>query len=71
MKKFSSKLLMLLLILGCFLLPVFAQDEDETINIESSVVILNAAISDNNGKLISGLKESQFKIFEDGKEQKN
>ena len=27
-------------------------------------------ISDNRGKTVSGLKQSQFKIFEDGKEQK-
>ncbi len=51
-------------------MPVFAQDEDEVINIESSVVILNAAISDNDGRTVSGLKQTQFKIFEDGKEQK-
>ncbi len=70
MNKLSPKLLLLLLIFGCFSLSVFAQDEDEVINIESSVVILNAAISDNNGRTVSGLKQSQFKIFEDGKEQK-
>ncbi|CAN5343531.1 hypothetical protein BH20ACI1_BH20ACI1_03640 [soil metagenome] len=66
----SLKLLLLLLIFGCFFVPVAAQEEDEIINIESSVVILNAAISDSSGRIVSGLKQSQFKIFEDGKEQK-
>lgn len=55
---------------GCLLLPVFAQNEDEVINIESSVVILNAAVSDTGGRTVSGLKQTQFKVFEDGKEQK-
>ena len=70
MVKPGLKLLLLVLIFGCFSSGVFAQNDDEVINIESSVVILNAAVSDNNGKTVSGLKESQFKIFEDGKEQK-
>ena len=70
MTKLSPKFLILLLMFGCFLLPVFAQNEDEVINIESSVVILNAAVSDTGGRTVSGLKQSQFKVFEDGKEQK-
>ena len=70
MIKFSPKFLILLLMFGWFLLPVFAQNEDEVINIESSVVILNAAVSDTGGRTVSGLKQSQFKVFEDGKEQK-
>ncbi len=70
MIKFSPKFLILLLMFGCFLSPVFAQNEDEVINIESSVVILNAAVSDTGGRTVSGLKQSQFKVFEDGKEQK-
>lgn len=69
MIKLSLKLLFLPLIIGCFFINVRAQD-DEIVNIESSIVILNAAISDGNGKTVSGLRQSQFKIFEDGKEQK-
>ncbi|MEO8073128.1 MAG: VWA domain-containing protein [Acidobacteriota bacterium] len=70
MIKLSPKFLILLLMFGCLLLPVFAQNEDEVINIESSVVILNAAVSDTGGRTVSGLKQTQFKVFEDGKEQK-
>lgn len=68
--KLGLKMLLFLLVFGCVSISVRAQDEDEVINIESSVVILNAAISDNSGRTVSGLKQSQFKIFEDGKEQK-
>ncbi|HMS39263.1 MAG TPA: VWA domain-containing protein [Pyrinomonadaceae bacterium] len=60
----------LLLILITLNLPLFAQETDgETINVESSIVVLNTTITDKEGKAVSGLKKSQFKIFEDGKEQ--
>ncbi len=47
-----------------------AQDDDETIKIEYSLVVLNATITDAAGKPSVGLKESQFKVYEDGVEQK-
>ncbi len=46
------------------------QNDDDTIQIESSIVVLNATITDIKGKPVSGLKQNQFQIFEDGKEQK-
>lgn len=49
-------------------LTIFAQD-DETIKVDSSIVVLNATITDSNDKAVLGLKQIQFKIFEDGKEQ--
>ncbi|MDQ3087514.1 MAG: VWA domain-containing protein, partial [Acidobacteriota bacterium] len=42
----------------------------EIINVESSIVVLNATITDPNGKPVTGLKQNQFKVFEDGIEQK-
>lgn len=54
---------------ACFLLPSFGQDDDEIIKVESSLVVLNATIIDDKGKSVFGLKQSQFKILEDGKEQ--
>ncbi len=48
---------------------ISAQD-DEPINVESSIVVVNAAITDSSGKAVSGLKQTLFKIFEDGREQK-
>lgn len=58
-----------LLTLCCLTLPVFAQDED-VIKVESSLVVLNTTITDAKGNAVSGLKQSQFKVFEDGQEQK-
>lgn len=58
------------LILCCFLATqVFAQNDDEIIKIDSSLVVLNATITDSNGKPVSSLKENLFKVFEDGTEQ--
>lgn len=48
---------------------MFGQDDD-VINIDSSIVVMNATITDIHGKPVRGLKQNQFKIFEDGKEQK-
>lgn len=57
------------LFLPNLILPIAAQDDD-VINVESSLVILNATVTDANGKPTNGLKETQFKVFEDGEEQK-
>ncbi len=60
--------LFLLLIILNF--SIFAQDgDDDVINVESSIVVLNTTITDKDGKPVAGLKQSQFKVFEDGKEQ--
>ena len=49
-------------------LTVLAQ-EDEVIKVDSSLVILNPTITDADGKPIRNLKQNQFKILEDGREQ--
>jgi Ca-activated chloride channel family protein len=48
---------------------VFAQDEEEVINVNTSLVVLNAVVTNANGKYVLGLKQGDFKVFEDGKEQ--
>jgi Ca-activated chloride channel family protein len=58
----------LFVILSCFSLPVFSQDDD-VIKVESSLVVLNTTITDVKGLPVGGLKQSQFKVFEDGQEQ--
>lgn len=45
------------------------ENDDEIISVESSIVLLNATITDTNGKPVTGLKQTQFRIFEDGAEQ--
>ena len=47
---------------------LFAQDDD-VIKVDSSLVVLNATITDANGKPVRNLTQSQFKILEEGKEQ--
>jgi len=59
----------LLFILLVFSLSILAQDDDEIL-IDSSVVIVNASIKNANGRNAGGLKQDQFKIFEDGVEQR-
>jgi Ca-activated chloride channel family protein len=43
--------------------------DDEIIKVDSSVVLMNAVITDAAGKPVGGLKKNQFKIYEDGAEQ--
>lgn len=51
-------------------IPLHAQDNsDDEINVETSLVVLNASITDQEGKTVYGLKKSDFKVLEDGKEQ--
>jgi Ca-activated chloride channel family protein len=63
-------LLLSLFIFTCGSTYTNAQDDDDTIKIEYSLVVLNATITDAAGKPSIGLKESQFKVYEDGVEQK-
>jgi VWFA-related protein len=46
----------------------FAQDDD-VIRVDSSLVVLNASITDKNGRSVSGIAEKEFTVFEDGVEQ--
>jgi Ca-activated chloride channel family protein len=48
----------------------FAQTDDEVIKVDSSIVVLNASITDAGGRAVSGLQRSQFHVFDDGIEQK-
>ncbi len=57
------------LTLACFLISVPAQDDNEIINVESSVVVLNATVTDAKGKPVTGLRQNQFRVLEDGLEQ--
>lgn len=60
----------LCLLLNTFNAAIHAQDIDEVITIESSVVLLNPTISNKAGQPVEGLRQTQFKVFEDGVEQK-
>lgn len=45
-------------------------DDDEVISVDSSIVVVNAAITDSTGKAVRGLNEPLFRVLEDGVEQK-
>jgi Ca-activated chloride channel homolog len=60
--------LWLILVIVSISLNLLAQDDD-IIKVDSSLVVLNATITDANGKPVGNLNQSQFKILEDGKEQ--
>lgn len=67
---FISIFFPLLLILAFSNFTIFAQEEENELIINSSLVVLNATITDDKGVLVSGLKQDEFRVFEDGKEQK-
>lgn len=45
-----------------------AQEEDDVLRINTDLVVLNVTVTDSGGKYVRGLKVTDFKIFEDGKE---
>ncbi len=49
----------------------FAQNQDDdVVRVTTDLVVLNATVLDKNGKFASGLKRTDFQVFEDGTEQK-
>jgi Ca-activated chloride channel family protein len=59
---------LILLVLGTSAASAQA-DDDEMISVDSSIVVLNASITDSSGKAASGLTARLFRVFEDGVEQ--
>jgi hypothetical protein len=48
-------------------LTAFAQDDDDdVVSVDSSIVVLNATITDPDGRHVPGLKKSQFTVLENG-----
>lgn len=52
-----------------FSINAFSQNDD-VISVDSSIVVMNAAVTDQSGKAVSGLNVKLFHVFEDGTEQK-
>ena len=63
----------LLFLFATFLLSfsfsVFAQDDDDVVTVDSSIVVINATVTDGSGNHVSGLRQNQFSVFENGVEQ--
>ena len=47
-----------------------AQEQDDIVRVTTDLVVLNVTVLDRNEKFVSGLKRSDFQVFEDGVEQK-
>ncbi len=45
-------------------------EDDEVIKVETNLVTMPVSVLDRDGRFISGLRQKDFKIFEDGVEQK-
>jgi VWFA-related protein len=62
---FAFRTLTAALVILAAVLGAFAQDDD-VIRVDSSLVVLNVSISDKNGRGVSGIKEKEFTVYEDG-----
>jgi VWFA-related protein len=45
------------------------EDDDDVVRISTDLVVMNVTVVDAEGKYVHGLKRSDFKVFEDGREQ--
>lgn len=50
--------------------PPPADDDDEVVRVETSEVLLPVTVRDAAGRLVSGLRREDFRVFEDGREQR-
>lgn len=57
--------------LAFFCVPsgIFAQADEDVIKVDTSLVVINATVTDASGKPVGNLKNNQFTVFEDGKPQ--
>lgn len=62
-------LLPLTFVILLFSFSISAQDDDDVVSVDSSLVVLNATITDPSGKHVAGLKQDQLTILENGSEQ--
>jgi Ca-activated chloride channel family protein len=46
-----------------------AQQDEEVVRVNSDLVVLNVTVTDKRGAYVHGLKQADFKVFEDGREQ--
>ncbi len=70
MKKFRFRFRLLAPIILLSAFATFAQNEDETITVDSQLVVINATVTTADGRPAAGLRQDQFLVLEDGKEQK-
>jgi Ca-activated chloride channel homolog len=59
----------LLALLFSIVFSASAQNDDDVVTVDSSIVVINATVADASGNHVSGLKQDQFSVFENGVEQ--
>jgi VWFA-related protein len=52
-----------------FAVAAFAQDEDKIVKVDTKLAEFEVLVEDQTGKPVHGLKQSDFRIFEDGKQR--
>src|SRR3990172_8201681 len=69
----SLQSLLLCAVLVCAIFPVKAQDgqgQSPVFRVEVDMVLLQVAVTDDKGNYIKGLRPWDFRLYEDGDEQK-
>jgi len=64
----SVRLILLPFAISLFSVSAFGQGDD-VITVDTSIVVMNARVTDVSGKAVGGLNLKQFHVFEDGTEQ--
>jgi len=64
----SVRLILLPFAISLFSVSAFGQGDD-VITVDTSIVVMNAWVTDVSGKAVGGLNLKQFHVFEDGTEQ--
>lgn len=66
---FRAWLTVSLLLVGLFPIPTAtAQQDDDVVRVATELVVLNITVTNSAGQYVSGLRLSDFKIYEDGRE---
>jgi len=63
-----SCLLLGVIVGGLFVPPTAAQQDDDVIRVNTELVVLNVTVTNNAGQYVPGLRLSDLKIYEDGRE---
>ena len=69
MAKWFCLFLLVVLQFGFSISSIAQNNDDEVIRVDSSIVVMNAAVTNTNGKGVRGLNPKLFHVFEDGQEQ--
>ena len=67
-RTFLFHALLLICALPSVSIEAFAQQDDDVVRVNTDLVVLNVTVTDKAGEYVPGLRLSDFKVYEDGKE---